>query len=196
MIFVPTPLPGAYLVDLDRRTDDRGFFARTWCRREFAEMGLNSELAQCNVSYNRQRGTLRGMHWQAAPHAEAKLVRCTRGVIWDAIIDLRADSPNYLQHFGVELTAASGRALYVPEGMAHGFVTLENDCEVSYQMSEFYEPAASRGIRWNDPAFAIEWPLSEPILHPRDASYPDFEAGALVSATAGAPVAASMRSRT
>jgi len=196
VIFVPTPLEGAYLVDLDRRTDDRGFFARTWCRREFAQMGLNSELVQCNVSYNRQRGTLRGMHWQAAPHAEAKLVRCTRGAIWDAIIDLRTDSPTYLQHFGVELTATSARALYVPEGMAHGFVTLEDDSEVSYQMSEFYEPAAARGIRWNDPAFAIAWPLNEPILHPRDASYPDFEAGPLVSTTAGAATSASMRSRT
>ena len=158
-------------------------------------MGLNSELVQCNVSYNRQRGTLRGMHWQAAPHAEAKLVRCTRGAIWDAIIDLRTDSPTYLQHFGVELTAASARALYVPEGMAHGFVTLEDDSEVSYQMSEFYEPAAARGIRWNDPAFAIEWPVTDPILHPRDASYPDFEAGPLASAATGA-AAASMRSRT
>ena len=174
MIFVPTSLPGAFVVEIDRRDDDRGFFARTWCRREFAEMGLRSDLAQCNVSYTRQRGTLRGMHWQAAPHAEAKLVRCTRGSIWDAIIDLRPDSATYPQHLAVELSAESGRAIYVPEGFAHGFITLEDSCEVSYQMSEFHEPAASRGVRWNDPAFGIAWPLSDPILHNRDAAYPDF----------------------
>jgi len=175
VIFVPTSLPGAFLVDIDRRDDDRGFFARTWCRREFAEMGLNADLAQCNVSYTKRRGTLRGMHWQASPHTEAKLVRCTRGAIWDSIIDLRPDSPTYMKHFGVELTAQSGRAIYIPEGMAHGFVTLQDDCEVSYQMSEFHEPAAARGIRWNDPAFAIAWPVADPILHPRDAAYPDYQ---------------------
>jgi dTDP-4-dehydrorhamnose 3,5-epimerase len=177
VIFVATPLPGTYLIELDRREDERGFFARTWCRREFAEMGLNTDLAQCNVSYNKHRGTLRGMHWQTAPHGEAKLVRCTRGAIWDAVIDLRPDSPTYMQHFATELTAASARAIYIPEGMAHGFVTLDDDCEVSYQMSEFYEPAAARGVRWDDPAFGIKWPLSNPILHPRDASYPDFRNG-------------------
>jgi dTDP-4-dehydrorhamnose 3,5-epimerase len=174
VIFLPTTLPGAFVVEIERREDDRGFFARTWCQREFAEMGLNAEVAQCNVSYNRQRGTLRGMHWQAAPHAEAKLIRCTRGAIWDAIIDLRPDSPAYAAHFAIELTAESSRALYVPEGMAHGFVTLEDDSEVSYQMSQFYEPTAARGLRWNDPAFGICWPISDPILHPRDAAYPSF----------------------
>jgi dTDP-4-dehydrorhamnose 3,5-epimerase len=174
VIFQPAALPGAFIVEIDRREDDRGFFARTWCRREFAEMGLSTELAQCNVSYNRGRGTLRGMHWQVPPHAEAKLIRCTRGRIWDVIIDLRTDSPSYMEHFGIELSAESGRALYVPEGMAHGFQTLEDDCEVSYQMSQFYEPAAARGLRWNDPAFGIRWPLKDPILHPRDAAYPDF----------------------
>ena len=174
MIFVPTSLPGAFVVEIDRREDDRGFFARTWCRHEFAQMGLRSDLAQCNVSYTRKRGTLRGMHWQAAPHAEAKLVRCTRGSIWDAIIDLRPESPTYTRHVGVELTAESGSAIYVPEGFAHGFITLEDNCEVSYQMSEFHEPAASRGVRWNDPAFGIIWPCAEPILHRRDAAYPDF----------------------
>ena len=179
MIFRQTTLPGAFIVDLEKREDDRGFFARTWCQREFAEMGLNAELSQCNVSYTRQRGTLRGMHWQEPPHAEAKLVRCTRGVIWDAIIDLRADSPTYMEYFGIELTAASGRSLYIPEGMAHGFVTLDDHSEVSYLMSEFYEPSAARGVRWNDPAFKINWPLTDPILHPRDASYPDYvKAGA------------------
>lgn len=174
MIFLPTALSGAFIIELDRREDDRGFFARTWCRNEFAEMGLNPDLVQCSISYNRCRGTLRGLHWQVAPHAEAKLVRCTRGAIWDAIVDLRPGSPTYTQHLGVELTAESGRALYIPEGMAHGFMTLEDDCEVSYQMSQFYEPAAARGARWNDPAFDIRWPLGNPIMHPRDAGYPDF----------------------
>jgi dTDP-4-dehydrorhamnose 3,5-epimerase len=177
VIFLPTPLAGAYLIELDRRNDDRGFFARTWCRREFAAMGLSTDLAQCNVSYNRVRGTLRGMHWQEAPHGEAKLVRCSRGRIWDAIIDLRPESATYMKHFGVELDSESGRALYVPEGMAHGFVTLEDNSEISYQMSEFYEPSAARGLRWNDPAFNIAWPIQEPVLHPRDASYPDFRNG-------------------
>ena len=175
MNFVPTSLPGAFIIQIDPRRDDRGFFARTWCRREFAEMGLATDLVQCSISYNRRRGTLRGMHWQAAPHSEAKIVRCTRGAIWDAIIDMRPDSPTYTQHVGVELTAASGRSIYVPEGFAHGFVTLEDDTEVFYQMSEYYEPSAARGVRWNDAAFGIAWPVSDPIIHPRDASYPDFE---------------------
>lgn len=174
MIFVPTALQGAFIVELERREDERGFFARTWCRREFEERGLSADLAQCNVSYSRCRGTLRGMHWQADPYGETKLIRCTRGSIWDAIVDLRTDSPTYTEHLGVELSAQSGRALYVPEGMAHGFVTLEDECEVSYQMSQFHEPAAARGIRWNDPAFGIVWPVRNPILHPRDAAYPDF----------------------
>jgi dTDP-4-dehydrorhamnose 3,5-epimerase len=175
VIFSPTPLEGAFIVDIERREDDRGFFARTWCSREFAAAGLDPHLSQCNISYNRQRGTLRGMHWQAAPHGEAKLVRCTRGAIWDAIIDLRVDSPTYTMHFAVELTAASGRAIYVPEGMAHGFVTLEDDTEVCYNMSQFYVPAAAMGVRWNDSAFGIRWPVRDPILHPRDASYPDYQ---------------------
>lgn len=174
MIFLPTPLSGAFIVDLDRREDDRGHFARTWCQREFEEMGLNADLVQCSVSYNVRRGTLRGMHWQAAPHSEAKLVRCTRGVIWDSIIDLRPESPTYTRHVGLELTAKSGRALYIPEGMAHGFVTLVDECEVSYQMSAYHEPASARGVRWDDPAFNIAWPITDPILHPRDAAYPDF----------------------
>lgn len=143
-------------------------------------MGLNTELSQCNVSYNRRRGTLRGMHWQADPFAEAKLIRCTRGSIWDVIIDLRPDSATYMEYFGLPLTAGNARGLYVPEGMAHGFVTLEDDCEVFYQMSQFYEPASARGVRWNDPAFAIKWPISDPILHPRDAAYPDFAKPSLV----------------
>jgi dTDP-4-dehydrorhamnose 3,5-epimerase len=162
VIFLPAALPGAFILELERRDDDRGFFARTWCQREFEEMGLNTDLVQCSISHNRRRGTLRGMHWQDAPHGEAKLVRCTRGAIWDAIIDLRPESPTYTKH--------------IPEGMAHGFVTLVGDCEVFYQMSAYHEPAAARGVRWDDPAFDINWPVTDPILHPRDAAYPDFVA--------------------
>lgn len=174
MIFVATPLPGAFLVELEQQADDRGSFARTWCQREFAAMGLSHEVVQCNVSRTTRRGTLRGMHWQEAPYGEAKLVRCTRGSIWDVIIDLRPDSPTYTKHFGIELNPVSGSALFVPEGFAHGFVTLEDDTDVFYQMSQFYEPNAARGVRWNDPAFGIVWPISDPLLHPRDAHYPDF----------------------
>ncbi|HSQ31808.1 MAG TPA: dTDP-4-dehydrorhamnose 3,5-epimerase [Gemmatimonadaceae bacterium] len=174
MIFVATPLAGAFVVDVEQRADDRGYFARTWCQREFADMGLSHEVVQCNLSHTMRRGTLRGMHWQAAPYGEAKLVRCARGAIWDVIIDLRPDSPTYTRHFGVELTSVSARALFVPEGFAHGFVTLEDETDVLYQMSQFHEPSAARGVRWNDPAFGIAWPISNPLLHPRDAHYPDF----------------------
>lgn len=174
MIFSTTPLAGAFVVDVEQRADDRGYFARAWCQREFADMGLSHEVVQCNLSHTTRRGTLRGMHWQAAPYGEAKLVRCTRGSVWDVIIDLRPDSPTYTRHFGVELTSGSARALFVPEGFAHGFVTLDDETDVLYQMSQFYEPSAARGVRWNDPAFGIAWPISDPLLHPRDAHYPDF----------------------
>lgn len=174
MIFVPTALAGAFVVELDRREDDRGYFARTWCRREVEAAGLDDRLAQCSLSHNRRRGILRGMHWQAAPHSEVKLVRCTRGAIWDVIIDLRPESPTYTRHLAVELTSESGRALYIPEGFAHGFVTLADHTDVFYQMSVEYRPEAVRGARWNDPAFGIDWPVAQPFLHPRDASYPDF----------------------
>jgi dTDP-4-dehydrorhamnose 3,5-epimerase len=174
VIFSPTSLNGAYILELERKSDDRGYFARTWCRRELEQAGLNATLVQCSVSFNLRRQTLRGMHWQAPPYAEVKIVRCSRGAIWDVIIDLRPDSPTYMRHLGVELTPDSGRALYIPEGMAHGFVTLDDASEVFYQMSEFYNPAFARGIRWNDPAFAIAWPVTDPIVHPRDAAYPDF----------------------
>lgn len=174
MIFVRTPLAGAMVIEQERHLDDRGYFARTWCKREFEAAGLSSEFVQSNVSRNTRAGTLRGMHWQAYPHEEAKLVRCTQGSIWDVIIDLRPSSPTYTRHFGAELDAGSGRALYIPEGFAHGFVTLQADTEVVYQMANFFEPSAARGLRWNDPAFGISWPIAEPILHPRDASYPDF----------------------
>lgn len=174
MIFSSTKLPGAYLVELEPHGDTRGFFARTWCRREFEEHGLETELAQCSISYNTRRGTLRGMHWQTAPSEEAKLVRCTAGAIHDVIIDVRPDSPTYLQHLAVELTQGDRRALYVPRGVAHGFQTLTADCEVFYQMSEFFAPEQSRGIRWNDPQFGIIWPIPNPIILDRDNAYPDF----------------------
>jgi len=161
-------------VDLERHADERGFFARTWCRHEFEEHGLDPAVVQCNLSHNPRRGTLRGLHWQTPPHAEVKLVRCSRGAIWDVMVDLRPDSATYTRHFGAELTEENGRALYIPEGFAHGFVTLVDDSDVVYQMSALYEPSAGRGARWNDPAFGITWPVREPILNPRDASYPDF----------------------
>jgi dTDP-4-dehydrorhamnose 3,5-epimerase len=176
VIFTPTILDGVVLVDPDRRSDERGYFARTWCRREFEEAGLDARLVQCSVSHNLRRHTLRGMHWQDPPHAEVKLVRCTRGAILDVIVDLRPDSQSYLCNLAVELDENNGRALYVPEGMAHGFLTLADNTDVSYQMSSFHEPSSARGARWNDPAFAIDWPTPAPILHPRDASYPDFVA--------------------
>jgi dTDP-4-dehydrorhamnose 3,5-epimerase len=174
MIFSPTALPGAYVVELEPHRDARGFFARTWCRREFAEHGLDAHLAQCSMSYNARRGTLRGMHWQTPPNEEAKLVRCTAGAIHDVILDLRPESPTYLKHVAVELSREDHRALYVPRGCAHGFQTLTDDSEVFYQISEFFAPEHARGIRWNDPAFGIEWPIPDPIILDRDNSYPDF----------------------
>lgn len=177
MIFGPTPLIGAVTVELERREDERGFFARSFCRREFEAQGFDPCVAQCNVSFNRRRGTLRGMHWQEAPHGESKLVRVTGGALWDVIVDLRPDSPTFRCWFGVELTAENRRALYIPPGFAHGFQTLANDVEVFYQMSTFYVPEAQRGVRWDDPAFGIEWPIRPPFLSERDATYPDFVAG-------------------
>jgi len=158
MIFRPTELPGAFVIEPERIGDERGFFARTWCRDEFAAHGLSADLVQCNVSYNARQGTLRGMHYQAAPHAEVKLVRCTRGAIFDAIIDVRPESPTYRGWIGVELTAENGRMLYIPEGFAHGFQTLRDETEVFYQMSTQYRAASSRGLRWDDPAVGISWP--------------------------------------
>ncbi len=175
MIFSETRLPGAFLIDLERREDDRGYFARAWCRREFAEHGLSTQIVQANISYNRLRGTLRGMHYQRAPYAEAKLVRCVRGAVYDVIVDLRPDSPTYLEWIAAELTAENGRAIYVPEGFAHGYQTLVADAETLYQVSEFYAPEAEGGARWNDPAFGIEWPEEGPqIVSEKDRSWPDF----------------------
>jgi dTDP-4-dehydrorhamnose 3,5-epimerase len=174
VIFVPTALPDAFVIEPERREDQRGFFARTWCAREFEARGLNPRLVQCSVSFNKRKGTLRGMHYQVAPHQEAKLVRCTMGAIHDVIIDLRPTSPTYKQHVAVRLTAENRRMLYVPEGVAHGFQTLADDTEVFYQMSEFHSPEHARGVRWDDPVFAIAWPPDERIINDRDRGYPDF----------------------
>ncbi|HWO41827.1 MAG TPA: dTDP-4-dehydrorhamnose 3,5-epimerase [Candidatus Eisenbacteria bacterium] len=174
MIFTETKLPGAYTIDPEKHADDRGFFARTWCKREFEARGLNDRLVQCNVSFSRRRGTIRGMHYQVAPYAEVKILRCTRGAIYDVIIDLRPDSRTYRRWIGVELSAANHRMIYVPEGFAHGFQTLEDDAEVIYQVSQFYTPGAERGVRYNDPAFGIQWPLEVTSLSEKDRTWPDF----------------------
>lgn len=176
MIFRETELQGAFVIEVEKKSDERGFFARTWCRREFEQRGLNPRLVQCNISFNRKAGTLRGMHYQAAPHEEAKLVRCTKGSIFDVIIDLRPGSRTYTKHISLYLAAADYTMLYIPEGLAHGFQTLEDETEVFYQMSEFYHPESARGVRWNDPAFKIAWPqTAERIVSERDLAYPDFD---------------------
>ncbi len=171
MNFQPTPLAGAYVVELECIEDERGFFARSFCQEEFRKHGLKPAIAQCNVSWNRKRGTLRGLHYQAAPHAEAKVVRCTRGAIWDVIVDLREGSPARLRWHAQELSVENRLAFYVPEGFAHGFQTLSDDSEVLYQMSESYHPDLARGLRWDDPKLGIRWPLADPILSARDRSY-------------------------
>jgi dTDP-4-dehydrorhamnose 3,5-epimerase len=177
MIFRETALKGAYEIDLEVHADERGSFARSYCWREFQEHGLDPRIVQCNVSHNGKRGTLRGMHYQAEPNAENKLVRCARGAIYDVIIDLRPESPTYCNWIGVELRARPGQPstmLYIPHGFAHGFQTLEDDSEVFYQMSEFYAPAAGRGVRWDDPVFRIEWPEPVRVISERDRTYPDY----------------------
>lgn len=174
MIFTKTNLEGAWIVDINRLEDERGFFARTFCQNEFRDHGLNPSVAQCNVSYNKKKGTLRGMHLQISPYEEAKLVQCISGSIYDVIVDLRPESPTYKQYLGLTLTAQDHRMLYIPEGFAHGFLTLEHDTNVFYQMSEFYVPESARGFRWNDPAFGIRLPAKVNVISERDASYPDF----------------------
>lgn len=174
MRFSETSLPGAFVVELERLEDERGFFARSFCVREFEAQGLDPYIAQCNVSHNVRKGTLRGMHYQVTPAAETKLVRCTRGAIYDVIIDLRPDSPAYCKWQSFELTVANGKALYIPEGFAHGFQTLEDDSDVLYQMSEYYVPGCARGVRWDDPAFGIEWPIERPSMSEKDRSYEDY----------------------
>jgi len=172
MKFLPTPLGGACVVELQQLDDDRGFFARSFCRQEFEAHGLDPDIAQCNISFNRHRGTLRGLHYQAEPHAEAKLVRCTQGAVWDVIVDLRPGSPSFRRWHAVELSAANRLALYVPKGFAHGFQTLADNSEVLYLMSQFYRPDAARGLRWNDPTLAIKWPLADPQVSDRDGDFP------------------------
>ncbi|MHC4572982.1 MAG: dTDP-4-dehydrorhamnose 3,5-epimerase, partial [Planctomycetota bacterium] len=164
MRFVPTPLKGAYIIELDPTNDERGFFARIFCEREFAREGLQNHFVQCSIAWSRARGTLRGMHYQIGPHPEVKMVRCTRGAIYDVIIDLHPGSPTYCKWAAVELVPASSKMLYLPGGFAHGYQTLRPDTEVSYWMSEFYTASAQRGVRWNDPAFDIRWPIADPIL--------------------------------
>ena len=175
MIFTETPIPGAYLIDLEKRGDDRGFFARAFCAKEFAAQQLVTQFVQVNNSLSAQKGTLRGMHYQLAPKAETKLVRCIRGALYDLVLDLRQGSPTFGQSFGAELSADNRRMLYVPEGFAHGFQTLADDTEVFYQMSQFHSPDHARGVRWNDPRFHLAWPIDPVVLSDKDANQRDFD---------------------
>lgn len=175
MKFTQSPLPGAYVIELEKGQDSRGFFARSFCEREFQQHGLEHRYVQMNHSLSKQRGTLRGLHYQVAPAQEVKVVRCIRGRIWDCILDLRLDRSTYGQWFGTELSADQHNFLYVPKDFAHAFITLEDDCEVLYQVSEYYTPAAERGIRWNDPKFAIQWPIDPVVISDKDRSHPDYK---------------------
>lgn len=175
MKFTALPLKGAYVVEPEPARDGRGWFARSWCREEFASRGLAGRLEQCSVSFNKRKGTLRGMHYQAAPHGETKLVRCTRGAIHDVIVDVRRGSPTRWKWHAVRLTAENGRQLYIPKGFAHGFQALEDGTEVFYQISDPYVPSAARGLRWDDPALAIRWPIARPVLSGKDANYADID---------------------
>ena len=173
MIFTETKLAGAYIIDIEPREDERGFFSRVWCADEFAAHNLNTHMLQCNIAYNHKKGILRGMHFQAQPHAEVKLVRCTKGAVFDAIIDLREESPTYREWVGFELTEENHRMLYVPEGFAHGYLTLQDRSELHYQVSQFYTPNAEGGVRWDDPAFGIEWPeVGELLISDKDQNWP------------------------
>jgi dTDP-4-dehydrorhamnose 3,5-epimerase len=174
VIFSETPLRGAFLVDLEKHSDDRGFFARTFCRHEFEAHGLNANVVQCNISWNARAGTLRGMHFQRGPTTEAKLVRCTRGALHDIIVDLRPESATYRSHFAIELNTENRRALFIPENFAHGFLTLTDDTEVEYQMSEFYAPGSASGFRYDDPAFKLKWPRTVEVISKQDLSWSRF----------------------
>jgi dTDP-4-dehydrorhamnose 3,5-epimerase len=174
MRFTPTPLAGSYLIDLDKREDERGFFARFFCEREFGEAGLETRFVQINNSLSRDRGTLRGMHYQIEPSAEVKVVRALRGTLWDAILDLRPESPTFGRSFGAELTSENRRMMYVPRGFAHGFLTLEPDSEALYLVSAYYDPGREGGVRWNDPRFSIAWPKGPSVISDKDANHPDF----------------------
>ena len=188
MTFHETPLQGAFVADLERKHDERGYFARVWCEEEVVALGLDPQVAQSNLSYNRRRGTLRGLHYRVAPYAEAKTVRCIRGAIFDVIVDLRPSSASHLQWFGVELSADNGKSLYIPEGFAHGFQTLEDDTEVLYLTNKPYTPEAERGLRWDDRAFAIAWPdVDTRIMSEKDRNWPLYSALDHESATASHP---------
>jgi dTDP-4-dehydrorhamnose 3,5-epimerase len=171
MIFTPTALAGAYLVDLERREDERGFFARAFCQREFEDRGLRPVIAQANVGFNRRRGTIRGMHFQYPPSSETKLVRCTRGSILDIIVDLRPESPTYLQHVAVELSVSNGRGIFIPERFAHGYQALEDDTETTYHVGDFYEPALEGGLPHDDPALGLSWPLPLSVISDKDRAW-------------------------
>lgn len=175
MIFKETKLSGAFVIELEKRGDERGFFARTFCREEFSAKGLNTQLAQANMAYSRYQGTLRGMHYQISPHEEAKLVRCTRGRIFDVAVDLRPDSATYRQWFGVELSAENYQMFYIPEGFAHGYQTLCDHVELIYMVSAFYAPEAERGVRWDDPCFGIEWPMAPEVISDKDQQWADYK---------------------
>jgi dTDP-4-dehydrorhamnose 3,5-epimerase len=174
VIFTETLLPGAFVIEPELLEDTRGFFARTWCEREFEARGLETRIAQCSTCFNKRKGSLRGMHYQMPPFAETKIVRCTRGSMFDVIVDLRLGSPTFTRHFWVVLTSENRKMLYVPAGFAHGFQTLEDDTEVFYQISEVYSSEHERGVRWNDPAFGIRWPEDDRTIVDRDRTYPDF----------------------
>jgi dTDP-4-dehydrorhamnose 3,5-epimerase len=176
VIFTETKLQGAFVIDIERRPDERGFFARAFCQNEFAEHGLNTTIAQSNVAFNLKRGTLRGMHFQFPPAAETKFVRCTRGAILDIIVDLRPESPTYLEHVAVELSADNARGLYVPERFAHGYQVLEDDTETSYQVGEFYTPGVEGGLMYDDPRLGLEWPLPVTVISEKDQAWPSLDA--------------------
>lgn len=176
VIFIETKIKGSHIIEVERLDDERGFFARTFCANEFKAHGLNPELAQCSISFNERTGTLRGMHYQVPPHAECKLVRCTMGAIFDVVVDLRPESKTFRQWVAAELTAENRRSMYVPEGLAHGFQTLAKNSEVLYQISEFYQPESGRGVRWDDAAFGINWPITKNIIiSEKDLHYPDYK---------------------
>jgi dTDP-4-dehydrorhamnose 3,5-epimerase len=174
MKFKETHLKGAFVIEIEPRGDERGFFARAFCKRELAQAGLNAEIVQINNSLSRRQGTLRGIHYQLAPKAEEKIVRCIRGALYDAIVDMRPDSPTFLQHFGVELTAENRKALYVPKGFGHAFLSLKDDTETLYMVTEYYAPDRERGLRYDDPQLAIPWPISPMIVSDKDRAWPDF----------------------
>lgn len=174
MIFHDTPVAGARVLEVKRIEDHRGFFGRIWCQNELRQQGLKSEIAQANVGFSLKRGTLRGLHFQAAPHTEVKVVRCTRGSMFDVIVDLRPESPSYKRWFGIELSADNHKMLYVPEGCAQGYITLEDNTEMYYNTTEFYHPETASGVRFDDPEFGIEWPMAPAVISDQDRSWPDY----------------------